>query len=431
MNKITSITRRVIISTLTNGFDEDIGFDVIHHAYNLFGVMNPVEFLSRLYPLRKLQSKDSRYDNAEDDICKHTVVNPEDYPIGWVFEDDRFSLKNGSDENLLNFLTEIFHPEVRDESQEWMPIYHRINELLCADGYEFYLKGQISKRNVYGWRDKTVARFHSIKEQDIKCFTGLLIKQGDVIDFYRRDEFDHFTYEAIGVRLCDRYGTTASKGSALRQFLNDCMDEGVVLKLLSALIARYESSPRNNENERVLKLYKRCKSILDGAYKTNAMSCDAVKNLQREFSNEYLTSEMNLMLKMQDENPTEAIGKAKELIESCCKTILEANGERVPNNCELSKLVSDTTKFLRITPEDIPEDIPMAATMKALLGNLRAIAKAIAELRNAYGSGHGRSVAYKGLQPRHAKLAVGSSLTLVRFLWDSFQRKKAKEIETA
>ena len=48
MNKITSITRRDIISTLTNGFDEDIGFDVIHHAYNLFGVMNPVEFLRTL-----------------------------------------------------------------------------------------------------------------------------------------------------------------------------------------------------------------------------------------------------------------------------------------------------------------------------------------------------------------------------------------------
>ena len=30
---------------------------------------------------------------------------------------------------------------------------------------------------------------------------------------------------------------------------------------------------------------------------------------------------------MQSENPTEAIGKSKELIESCCKTILEYNKE--------------------------------------------------------------------------------------------------------
>lgn len=431
MNKITKLTRRDIISTLVNGFDEDVGLGLIHHTYNLFGVMDPVEFLNRLYPLKQMPSKDPRCKSAEEDIYRHTIANPEDYSDGWVFEDDRFPLKSDSDENLLDFLTEIFHPEVRDDSKEWLPIFQRINELLRADGYEFYLKGQISRRNVYGWKDKTAPRFHSIQERDIKCFTDLLIKQGNVIDFYRKDDFDDFTAEVIGVRLCDRYGTTASKGSALRQFLNDCMDEAVVLKLLSALIARYESGSLNNKNEHEVRLYQKCKSILDGAYKTNAISCDAVRNLQQEFSNEYLTSEMNLMLKMQNENPTEAIGKAKELIESCCKTILESNGAIVPNNCDLSKLVSDTTKLLKITPEDIPEDIPMAGTMRALLGNLRAIAKAIAELRNAYGSGHGRSATYKGLQPRHAKLAVGSSLTLVSFLWDSFQRQKARVIETA
>ena len=31
---------------------------------------------------------------------------------------------------------------------------------------------------------------------------------------------------------------------------------------------------------------------------------------------------MSIMLENQSNNPTEAIGKAKELIESCCKTIL-------------------------------------------------------------------------------------------------------------
>ena len=35
---------------------------------------------------------------------------------------------------------------------------------------------------------------------------------------------------------------------------------------------------------------------------------------------------MSIMLENQSTNPTEAIGKAKELIESCCETILERNG---------------------------------------------------------------------------------------------------------
>lgn len=55
---------------------------------------------------------------------------------------------------------------------------------------------------------------------------------------------------------------------------------------------------------------------------------------------------------------------------------------------------------------------------------MKNIAQNIATIRNAYGSGHGRSASYKGLEERHAKLAVGSSLTLVNFLWDSYERRK-------
>lgn len=76
---------------------------------------------------------------------------------------------------------------------------------------------------------------------------------------------------------------------------------------------------------------------------------------------------------------------------------------------------------------DVPEDLPAAKTMKALLGNLRGIAGALAELRNSYGSGHGKSVSFRGLKERHAKLAVGSSVTLVQFLWDSFERMQEKK----
>ena len=74
-------------------------------------------------------------------------------------------------------------------------------------------------------------------------------------------------------------------------------------------------------------------------------------------------------------------------------------------------------------PAEIPEDAPASTEMKAILGNLRAIATNMAALRNAYGSGHGKSASYKGLQERHAKLAVGSSITLVEFLWETHKSR--------
>jgi hypothetical protein len=39
-----------------------------------------------------------------------------------------------------------------------------------------------------------------------------------------------------------------------------------------------------------------------------------------------------------------------------------------------------------------------------------------------------KSGSYKGLEPRHASLAIGSSTTLVRFLWDSYERFHTNEI---
>lgn len=56
----------------------------------------------------------------------------------------------------------------------------------------------------------------------------------------------------------------------------------------------------------------------------------------------------------------------------------------------------------------------MKITVKAILGNLHGIAGNIAELRNAYGSGHGKNASDKGLTVRHANLAVGSRRYIIR-----------------
>ena len=128
------------------------------------------------------------------------------------------------------------------------------------------------------------------------------------------------------------------------------------------------------------------------------------------------------MLNSQSENPTESIGKAKELVESCCETILEYNGVIPNKDWKLNNLVDETMKLLEITPKHIPDTSKEANAIKAILGSLKGIATNIAIIRNAYGTGHGKSISYKGLEERHAKLAVGSSITLVNFLWDSHLR---------
>jgi HEPN domain-containing protein len=122
-------------------------------------------------------------------------------------------------------------------------------------------------------------------------------------------------------------------------------------------------------------------------------------------------------------DPDLAIGTAKELIESCCKTILAERGVEVPKNADISVLVKLTSKELELTPNQIPEQAKAAESIKRLLSNLASVAQGIAELRNHYGTGHGKAAGSRGLQPRHAKLAVGAASTLSVFLAETHQAR--------
>ena len=65
-------------------------------------------------------------------------------------------------------------------------------------------------------------------------------------------------------------------------------------------------------------------------------------------------------------------------------------------------------------------DLEEEKIVKQITGSLNGLSSGIIELRNHYGSGHGRSVKFNGLTKRHAELSVGASITLVRYLWDTF-----------
>lgn len=147
---ITEITKRDIYELFRDGIN-DIGWPEFTQEYAYFGRLSEIEFLERLYDLSSLPSNDSRYKDAKGDIIQHTVAN-DDYEDCWVFLDDRFGLTHGNDATFLRFICEIFHPYVRDERKEWELFLKKVNELLRADGYELYVKEQISGRSNYGYR---------------------------------------------------------------------------------------------------------------------------------------------------------------------------------------------------------------------------------------------------------------------------------------
>jgi hypothetical protein len=184
MNRITKITRKNIFEILTSGFEEEIptfwepiDFKPDHYSYNFWGKLTSVDFLNRLYPLKEFPSKDPQFKNAEEEIYAHTITN-NDYPKNWLFTDERFPLKNGPDEDFLDFLCEIFHPEALIDTEVSKKYFKEINSLLRKDRYELYLKAEISGRNVYSWRD--------ISEKEVNTYTFLpfsqRIKEGTIVN---------------------------------------------------------------------------------------------------------------------------------------------------------------------------------------------------------------------------------------------------------
>lgn len=51
----------------------------------------------------------------------------------------------------------------------------------------------------------------------------------------------------------------------------------------------------------------------------------------------------------------------------------------------------------------------------------------VAELRNLYGTGHGKDKKRTGLNERHARLTVGAGVTLLTFLLETFELKRKEK----
>jgi len=124
-----------------------------------------------------------------------------------------------------------------------------------------------------------------------------------------------------------------------------------------------------------------------------------------------------------DTDPDLAIGTAKELVETCCKTLLGKLGEDVPKNADFPELVKKAVKALKLTRDDIPDSAKGADIVRTILSNLTAITKGMNELRNLYGTGHGRDGRHRGLEPRHARLAVTAAAAFVVFISDTYRER--------
>ena len=153
---------------------------------------------------------------------------------------------------------------------------------------------------------------------------------------------------------------------------------------------------------------------------------EAIRSLASSSDLPGLHVEIDRLAHAADDDPSLAVGTAKEMVETICKTILEDRG--LPSQGQdLPQLVRTVARELSLLSANIPDHAKGSEVIRRMLSNLNQVSQGIAEPRNLYGTGHGRDGRFIGLKPRHAKLAVGAAATLGTFLLETHLERTLDE----
>lgn len=145
----------------------------------------------------------------------------------------------------------------------------------------------------------------------------------------------------------------------------------------------------------------------------------------------YISIQISRMESAIATDPALAIGTAKDLIETVCKSILDARSVPYTNE-DVMPLVKLTITALRthLMPNTASDKAKGEEMIKVLLNNLATVCTKTAELRNLYGTGHGKAISATGLEARHARLVVHSAAAAVMFLFETHHGTRTIEGKT-
>jgi len=151
------------------------------------------------------------------------------------------------------------------------------------------------------------------------------------------------------------------------------------------------------------------KPIFEGRQKVIGQSHLIAKNVEikRYLNTAYVNSKISIMTEAINKNTDLAIGTAKELLETTCKSILRQKEVAINQDWTLPQLTKATTNSLDFTPKEANDPGKAERAIKQILGGISSIVQGVGELRNDYGTGHGKEADFKGLEIKYAKLLVG------------------------
>lgn len=259
-------------------------------------------------------------------------------------------------------------------------------------------------------------------------FEKLFRMSGGYVCDFSNATFGHFCADEVGIDIhSEKYGGEGiSKANKLRKFWE--IESDYLVGKLSMALTIHENdkfSGFGSDNAEKEQLVNSCK-IIAARLMSGKVNLDDLKTTADVFDAKHLSEQIRRIEQSINTDPALAIGTAKELIETCCKTILAERGKSVVGSPDIPVLTKDVLRELELVPEGIHDSAKGKDVIKRLLQNLGTIGNNLAELRGLYGTGHGKHGRAEGLSTRHARLAVGAASTLVMFLFETHKEKPVK-----
>ncbi len=141
------------------------------------------------------------------------------------------------------------------------------------------------------------------------------------------------------------------------------------------------------------------------------------KSIQQYLDSEYVLSKVNLMKSMVKTNTDLALGSAKELLEIVCKSILSEKKISYTDDMTLSKLFKETINSVGILESSSASNKEQAdRSIRQILSGLNSVIQGVSDLRNGYGSGHGKEASFKRLEPQYVEFVVSIVSNIVVFI---------------
>lgn len=249
---------------------------------------------------------------------------------------------------------------------------------------------------------------------------------------------DVFRDAGVGARLDYNPTVSGQRRTLVEQHyitlnLSDWSDVRLLLRAFEDILGSAKKTGPQQFDELVASLVRDGFDYRDGRiiHITRTHGIQQIAAIANRLDAEYLAAQvMRLQLAIVDD-PASAIGTAKELLETCCKTVLVDHGVTGYDDFDVPKLTKETLKVLKLTPENVPDTARGKDAVKKMLQGLAMAAQGLAELRNKYGTGHGKVAGTASPKPRHAALAVGAATTLATFLFDTHEVQKAAVVKAA